>query len=158
MYFQRQKETILSINNLPYMSCDSGGVSGGGCCLVKVGGIDTEMYRTGHPHACSINLTTFCCRSCRGARREQERCAPFYWRWLCRVWRGLFPHWSAVRRARFSSAKRQARNVVSPLSRSKVGFHRTVRTPLIYHELFGCYVPSLWTLRTVRNDCSCFYQ
>lgn len=32
--------------------------------LVKVGGVDTEMYRTGHPHACSINLTTFCCRSC----------------------------------------------------------------------------------------------
>lgn len=37
---------------------------GGGGCLVKVGGVDTEMYRTGHPHACSLNLTTFCCRSC----------------------------------------------------------------------------------------------
>lgn len=41
-------------------------------CLVKVGGVDTEMYRTGHSHACSINLTTFCCRSCCGAHREQR--------------------------------------------------------------------------------------
>lgn len=49
------------------------GVRGGvESCLVKVGGVDTEMYRTGHPHACSINLTTFCCRSCCGAHREQR--------------------------------------------------------------------------------------
>lgn len=41
-------------------------------CLVKVGGVDTEMYRTGHSHACSINLTTFCCRSCCGAHRERR--------------------------------------------------------------------------------------
>lgn len=33
-----------------------------------------------------------------------------------------------------------------------------MKTPLIYHELFGCYVPSLWTLRTLRADCSSFYQ
>lgn len=65
-----------------------GGVDGG---LVKVGGVDTEMYRTGHPHACSINLTAFCCRSCCGAHREREevRCAP-YCGGLCGVWRGLF--------------------------------------------------------------------
>lgn len=39
-----------------------GGSVGGGDVgdrgVVKVGGVDTEMYRTGHPHACSINLTT----------------------------------------------------------------------------------------------------
>lgn len=39
-----------------------------------------------------------------------------------------------------------------------VVFSRRVKAPLIYHELFGCYVPSLWTLRTVRTDCSCIYQ
>lgn len=32
---------------------DAGGWVGGlgGGCLVKVGGVDTEMYRTGHSHA-----------------------------------------------------------------------------------------------------------
>lgn len=42
----------------------------GGGGLVKVGGVDTEMYRTGHPHACSITLATFCCRSCCWTHRE----------------------------------------------------------------------------------------
>lgn len=54
-------------------------LGGGGGGLVKVGGVDTEMYRTGHPHACSINLTTFCCRSCCGARTGQRRGALFLW-------------------------------------------------------------------------------
>ena len=60
------------------MLCGDGGGSGGSVggghvgVLVKVGGVDTEMYRTGHPHACSINLTTFCCRSCRGTHSERR--------------------------------------------------------------------------------------
>lgn len=38
---------------------EGGWVDWGGC-LVKVGGVDTEMYRTGHSHASlSINLTAF---------------------------------------------------------------------------------------------------
>lgn len=47
-----------TINNLPGMCYngrvggDAGGwVGGWGGCLVKVGGVDTEMYRTGHSHA-----------------------------------------------------------------------------------------------------------
>lgn len=55
--------------------CGGGSVGGGDVGdgeLLEVGGVDTEMYRTGHPHACSINLTTFCCRSCCGAHREQR--------------------------------------------------------------------------------------
>lgn len=44
--------------------------------LVKVGGVDTKMYRTGHPHACSINLTTFWYRSCVAHAMKAERCAP----------------------------------------------------------------------------------
>lgn len=51
-------------------SVGGGDVGDGG--LLEVGGVDTEMYRTGHPHACSINLTTFCCRSCCGAHRERR--------------------------------------------------------------------------------------
>lgn len=57
-------------------------------CLVKVGGVVTEMYRTGHSHACSINLSAYCCRSCRGAHTE--------WRGAlllgrsCQIEQGLF--------------------------------------------------------------------
>lgn len=50
-----------------------------------------------------------------------------------------------------------SRDGITP-SVSVAGSHGPVKTPLIYHELFGCYVPSLWTLRTVRTDCSSFYQ
>lgn len=128
-------------------------------CLVKVGGVDTEMYRTGHSHACSINLTTFCCSSCCGAHREQRGALRLGDH--VKSGRGFFTLISD-RRAPFLFGKKKPKKKnpewCHSLSLSKVGFHRTVKTPLIYHELFGCYVPSLWTLRTVRTDCSSVYQ
>lgn len=129
-----------------------GGDDVGGRGLANVGGVDTVMYRTGHPHACSINLTTFCCRSCCGA--HGERGGALFLGWLCPVWHRLF-HTDQRSPSPFLFGKK--RNVVDQCL-SKVCFNRTVKTPLIYHELFGCYVPSLWTLRTVRTDCSCIYQ
>lgn len=137
-------------------SSDVGGMEGR---LVKVGGVDTEMYRTGQSHACSINLTTFCCHSCCGAHRERRgalRLEAAGWE-PCRVWRGLL-HTEQRSASLFLFGKRSPGMVSLPLSLDRVGFRRTVKTPLIYHELFGCYVPSLWTLRTVRTDCSSVYQ
>lgn len=120
--------------------------------LVKVGGVDTKMYRTGHPHACSINLTTFWYRSCVAHAMKAERCAPpgVTMPSLERA----FVHWSATKKL---ISLRHKRNV-DALSLTKVGFNRALKISLIYHELFGCYVPSLWTLRIVRTDCSRFYQ
>lgn len=55
-----------------YGSGSVGGGDVGGRGLANVGGVDTMMYRTGHPHACSINHTTFRCRSCCGARGDRR--------------------------------------------------------------------------------------
>lgn len=109
----------------------------------------------------SINLTAFCCcRSCCGAHGEQRgmlRLGRF-----CRVrWRFFF--YAAITERVSLQAKKQTKK--QKLSKNRnvithpvVGFHRAVKTLLVYHELFGCYVPSLWTLRSVRPDCSCFNQ
>lgn len=115
-----------------------------------------EMYRTGHSHAYSINLATFRCRSCCGAHTQgAERCAPAG----VVAMRGLTRAFHARQWSPSASLCRggKIQNVVA-LSLGKVCFHRAVKTSLIYHELFGCYVPSLWTLRTVCTDRSCIYQ
>lgn len=123
-------------------------------CLAKVGGVVTEMYRTGHSHACSINLSAYCCRSCRGAHTER-RGALLLGR-SCQIQQLFLTDQRPPSKIPFGT-KKQNRNGVT-FSLSQVGFHRAVKTPLTYHELFGCYVPSLWTLRTVRTDCSSIYQ
>lgn len=48
-------------------------VEGGGARLVKVGGVDTEMYRTGLCHAASINLTAFFAAAAVAARAPSGR-------------------------------------------------------------------------------------
>lgn len=138
---------------LEILCCGAGGSLNGGAVwsswLVKVGGVDTEMYRTGHPRACTINLSTFCYRGCVAHAGKAEGCArPGAAMWSLE--RAFVP-WSEP------ISLRRKRDVVAP-SLTEVVFKRALKTSLIYHELFGCYVPSLWTLRTVRTDCSSFYQ
>lgn len=89
--FSTEKEAIcLSYNQLLFCEKCVGvlvvmwGVEG---CLVKVGGVDIVMYSTGYSHACSINHTTFCCCSCRGAYRE--RSVALLLEWPCQVWQEL---------------------------------------------------------------------
>ena len=111
-----------------------GGVGG----LVKVGGVDTEMYRTGHP-------------SCLLHKPHHILLPQLLGPSLARTS-------TLIRFAVTNTGKIRKQRNVPAFSLGKVGFHRRVKTPLIYHELFGCYVPSLWTLRTVRIDCSCLFQ
>lgn len=80
-------------------------MGGGGGGLVKVGGVDTEMYRTGHPHACSINLTTVCSRSCCGAHSERRGALLLWGGDYVESGYGFFIL-SSDHRARFSSAEK----------------------------------------------------
>lgn len=50
-----------------------GGRGWGGMVVVKVGGVDTEMYRTGLCHAASINLSAFFAAAAVAARTPSGR-------------------------------------------------------------------------------------
>lgn len=114
---------------------------------------ETAMHRTGHPHACFINLSTFCCGGCWGARWNQR--GALLLEWLCQIWKGLY---FTLHNFNWAFPTSTSRRDVVALSVAKVDSSRKVRTPFVYHELFGCYVSTLWTLRTVCTNCSRFYQ
>lgn len=61
------------------MLCSGGNGSVGGGDVGDgglVGGVDTEMYRTGHPHACSINLIQILLPQLLWRTQGAKRCAP----------------------------------------------------------------------------------
>lgn len=135
--------------------CNECGASGsdGSVCGRRREGSQTQRCTGRDAHACSINLSTFGSAAAVASAHAVERHGTD----------ALFTgHRLCLTRSFTEAASSVSVRCWTPewcaLSDGKVAFHRAVKTPLIYHELFGCYVPSLWTLRTVRTEHSCFYQ